>query len=182
MKSEEVLKKLQEMGIKRDKRTLQRYTKMELVPKPEIINLGRGTGMIVDYPDSTPHEFYAGVYLKQFFRASFDEIKEARNLVKDFEARVEEDPSILESQRTMPKKDEHVIHESDEDFDHYSKRKEINYILDKQAAFEIYLFRKGTRLDYDRFNLAKAWFVLSQQVEGGYKDIFRRMMDKDNNA
>ena len=180
VKPEEVLEKLQEMGIKRDKRTLQRYAKMELVPKPEIINLGRGAGKISDYPESTPYEFYAGAYLKQFARASFDEIKKARDLVKEFEARVEEDPSILESQRIIPKKGEHVIHESDEEFERYRKRKEISFILDKHATFENYLFRKGKSIDYDRFNLAKAWFILSQGIEGGYKDIFRKMMDKDN--
>lgn len=180
VKPEEVLEKLQEMGVKRDKRTLQRYAKLELVPKPKIYHLGRGTGKVSDYPESTPFEFYAGVYLKQFARASFDEIKAARELVKEFEASIERDPSILDSQRTFFRHDEHVVHKSGEELDRHKEKMEIVSILDKHASFEFYLFGKGICQNDDRFNLAKAWFILSQQIEGGYKDIFRKMIDRNN--
>jgi hypothetical protein len=57
--SEEVLKEILNSGIKRDVRTLQRYAKKGLIPKPTIQYLGRGKGKTADWPESTPSEFFA---------------------------------------------------------------------------------------------------------------------------
>ena len=57
--SEEVLRKMFELGVKRDLRTLQRYAKKDLISKPSIQYLGRGKGKVSDWPATTPYEFFA---------------------------------------------------------------------------------------------------------------------------
>lgn len=174
MTPQEVLDMLEELGIKRDVRTLQRYVKMDLVPKPLLINRGRGTGKISDYPNSTPNELYGSIYLKEFRKASFQEIKEARMLVKMFEKEIEENPSLLDQHRTVGDKQE-------EQSEHYKRNREVNEILIKASALEFYLFRtKG--LSEELFKLAVAWFYLSQNREFIIKDIFRKMMKEDKNS
>lgn len=59
MKTEEVLERLAELGVVITERTLQRYVKIGLIPKPERKSAGRGKGRITDYPPETPAEAYA---------------------------------------------------------------------------------------------------------------------------
>lgn len=55
----EVLEKLSSLGISISERTLQRYAKQGLIPKPETKSAGRGKGKITDYPEDTTAEAYA---------------------------------------------------------------------------------------------------------------------------
>ena len=61
MQPDEVLETLSKAGIHRDKRTLQRYAKAGLIPKPETKAAGRGKGKIADYPQEAPAEMYASL-------------------------------------------------------------------------------------------------------------------------
>lgn len=63
---EDVLKELAEQGINRDISTLQRYAKAGLIPRPKIINKGRGRGKIAIYPEDTASQFVASYYTLQF--------------------------------------------------------------------------------------------------------------------
>ncbi len=78
VKTEEVLEKLAEVGIKRDKRTLQRYVKDGLIPKPQK------KGKHADYPEETPNEFFASWIMKQA-RKSTEEVARARESALLFE-------------------------------------------------------------------------------------------------
>lgn len=56
MTPDEVLRALEEKGIRLSRRTLQRWTKARLVPTPMTGSLGRGRGRFTDYPPETPAE------------------------------------------------------------------------------------------------------------------------------
>lgn len=58
MNIHEVQEKLKEMGIEVTVRTIQRYAKEGLIPKPKRKAAGRGKGKISKYADNTPEAFY----------------------------------------------------------------------------------------------------------------------------
>ncbi len=80
MTTEEVLQKTFDLGIKRDLRTLQRYAKKGLVPKPVTRRLGRGKGSESNWPESTPYEFYASAMLISALSSKGDLVAHVRRI------------------------------------------------------------------------------------------------------
>ena len=63
MTPDELLKKLESMGIIVSRRTLLRYEENKLIPEPKRGSEGRGVGRFTDYHENTPYEFFASWYL-----------------------------------------------------------------------------------------------------------------------
>lgn len=62
MSPDEVIKKLESMGIHISRKTLLRYEENKLIPAPKRGSEGRGKGRFTDYPENTPYEFFASWY------------------------------------------------------------------------------------------------------------------------
>lgn len=85
MTPDEVVKKIEEIGIKTSRSTLLRFENQELIPRPERGSDGRGRGRYSEYPYHTPHEYFASyVLLNKPYRFTFDQVAKAR----DFALRV----------------------------------------------------------------------------------------------
>ena len=59
MTPDEVLKKIESMGIKTSRSTLLRFEKAGVIPTPKRGALGRGQGRYTDYANDTPKHFFA---------------------------------------------------------------------------------------------------------------------------
>lgn len=87
MKPDEVLETLSKAGIYRDKRTLQRYAKAGLIPKPETKAAGRGKGKIAEYPQETPAEMFASLQiLNNYQQFSVEDVAKLRQRAFDLES------------------------------------------------------------------------------------------------
>jgi len=59
MKPDEVVKRLDKLGVKTSRRSLLRWETAGLIPEATRQGGGRGVGIVADYPDETPAEAYA---------------------------------------------------------------------------------------------------------------------------
>ena len=82
--ADEVLEKLMEMGVKRDKRTLRRYAEKGLIYKPETKSMGRGKGKTADYPNFTPEEFFASWSLINGYNLTYNQLKRIRDVAMKY--------------------------------------------------------------------------------------------------
>ena len=83
----EVLEKIEELGVKPPSiRTLQRWAKQGLTPKPETKSAGRGKGRTSDYPDETPAEAAASFIVKSNWKLSPEEIAKIRRKALEIES------------------------------------------------------------------------------------------------
>jgi hypothetical protein len=65
-----------------DNKTIHNYSKKYgVIPKPETINLGRGGGIVDDYPDTTSAEFVASYNLKRQNKIPWEKIAIVRKIV-----------------------------------------------------------------------------------------------------
>ena len=55
---DEVLNVLKSRGVNISRRTLLNYQKWHLIPQADKTNEGRGTGVVIRYPESTPAEAF----------------------------------------------------------------------------------------------------------------------------
>lgn len=63
VKPDEVISKLERIGVKITRRTLLNYEKFGLIPEPKRSGAGKGKGRTTDYPDETPAEAFAAYCL-----------------------------------------------------------------------------------------------------------------------
>jgi len=114
---DEVIIKLELLGVKMTRRTLLNYEKWGLIPKPERGGGGPG-GRFADYPDRTIEETYAawslmhgeygGALLADFFggrspRISPNAVKTVRFIDEEFEKRNPCKPIIIRNAEEMEK-------------------------------------------------------------------------------
>lgn len=85
MKPDEVIKRLAELGITIDRRTLSRYVKWKLVTPPEYRSGGKGVGPIVDYPEHAVAEAAAAAELMQRWRWKKEQVALARRFLAELD-------------------------------------------------------------------------------------------------
>ena len=178
MNPDEVIKHLEELGVKRDKKTPQRYTKNKLVPEPTRINLGRGKGNIVDYPDSTPYEFYGSLFLKQFEKVSDQELSEARRLALAIKQELSDDERLVNRGKDIAK-------ELEEDVGSSFPQLEKNPFGEGDYSDEVrYSFKERISELTQNAHLAELairWFYLSRAEEGKAKEMIERSVKRRMN-
>ena len=83
MTPNEVMSKLAQAGIHRDKRTLNRYARKGLIPKAETKAAGKGKGRIANYPKETPAELYASLKIMMNFpQFKMEDVAKIRKIAK----------------------------------------------------------------------------------------------------
>lgn len=87
MKPDEVIKRLAEVGITIDRRTLLRYVTWKLVATPERRSGGKGVGPIVDYPDHAVVEAAGAAELMQQLRWKKERVAAARRFFAELDQR-----------------------------------------------------------------------------------------------
>ncbi len=78
MTAEDLIKELKVQGLIMSQRTLQRWTKSEMIPEPSRGSYGQGRGTYADYPADTLPEILAAQILKNVYRFKNKEVAEAR--------------------------------------------------------------------------------------------------------
>ncbi len=70
VRPEDVVKALDSLAVSVTERALRRWEKAGLIPVAERQNLGRGGGIVLDYPEWTPAEVYASKSLMDWVGTS----------------------------------------------------------------------------------------------------------------
>lgn len=112
MTREEVLEKLETMGLSISRETLRRWINEGLVPQPERGNNGRAGGRWTEYPPETPWDAFAsGSLLKDNSIKQVAEIRqEAQQIISDLCAQDMED--LIEVFKEW-REEEAIIHEEE---------------------------------------------------------------------
>ncbi len=174
MNPDKVISIVAKLGLIRDKKTLQRYAKLGLVPEPNKLNLGRGTGVLVDYPDSTPYEFYGSLFLKQFGKVPYEEIFEARNLALTIKQELSDDESLIARVREL-------INELQEGDSALNEDLGKNYYGEGDFSDEVRLaFKERINELTEDTKLAESaikWFYLSRKDKGKAKEMIEKILN-----
>lgn len=78
LSADDLIKELEVQGLTMSQRTLQRWSKAEMIPEPSRGSYGQGGGTYADYPAETLSEILAAQILKKVYRFKNREVAEAR--------------------------------------------------------------------------------------------------------
>jgi len=142
VKAEEVLQRLNNLGVKiKSERTLQRWAKEGLIPKPDRKSAGRGKGKITEYHEDTPARGFASwsIIHNKIIGINATEGK-LSNLIKNissFEANVYFEDSIKENDELKDLIESRKIVKYEEILRHYHRFLDK---LENSIIIEAYIF------------------------------------------